>query len=953
MMESKRSAARLRLLACAAFGAIAAAAVPGVAHAQAADAALTAQHDFNLPAQSLSRSITQVASISGLQVLYSDDMANDAQAPAIKGRMSAQDALTRLLAGSGFALRYTSDKVVTLVKVPVGNGTDGEVVTGVVSVEGIGGGSPYFGGAGQAAGVNGVNGSRDITATEGTGSFTSGALTIGSKVPQALKDVPQSISVLTAELMAQKDVTDFNSAMAQLPGATLAQGSTQLENKFYSRGFEITNIEVDGGAPLSTSFTFYPQIDMSQYDHAELLRGADGLLSGYGNPSGTINLVRKKPLDHSQFSLEAQAGSWDTYRLVLDATSPLALDGALRGRVVATYQSNHYFYDTAKDNKNLLYGVLDFDASPTTLITVGGSYTDQHSVPWYVGLPRYQNGESLGLPRSTSFVFPWNRWTFSTTEMFAGIEQKLGGDWVLKAKATRNDQSTTQKVGYASGAVNPTNNVGAVLYTQYTDTHSKQLSLEGTVSGSLQLFGQRQEVTIGANWVDTDGTGLTIYGDPTPTYFNPYQPYPGGPVFCQDYGAGVCPEGSIPGNPPIDVFNFNSADPIYTEPANPLPRYRYTAYGQIQSGAYINLRLTAFDRLHLTTGVRWSQYKYNFAQDLLCTSIPATDDPSSPDCYGLQIGDVYDRTLQKNKTNDFTWPPPVNLSFDVTHSLTVYGGYTHIYLPQANYLDSKLKPIDPITGSNIEAGVKWSARGGRLNISLAAYRIEQKGYPAYDGDFDYNTGEFIASDGTHYPDYGNLGEGRSCCFKADPEQTYRSQGLDFEVAGEIRRGLQFIGSYTFDETKQIGTSFYPQDRGQPFTSIQPKHLYKIWLSYDFAAAGYPKLAGLTLSGGVNGQSSAYRSGSVCVNFTGTPDPVSGYQNCKSYDKPDFITYAFTVPSYAVLSGRIDYRLSANWSLAINLDNILDKTYYQSVGSVSSGNWYGTPRSFTATLRGKW
>ncbi len=79
------------------------------------------------------------------------------------------------------------------------------------------------------------------------------------------------------------------------------QGDTNLEHTFYSRGFAINSIQIDGGAPLTTGIlggqSFYPQIDISQYDHVELLRGAAGLFNGYGDPSGTVNLVRKKPLD--------------------------------------------------------------------------------------------------------------------------------------------------------------------------------------------------------------------------------------------------------------------------------------------------------------------------------------------------------------------------------------------------------------------------------------------------------------------------------------------------------------------------------------------------------------------------------------------------------------------------------------------------------------------------------
>ena len=126
------------------------------------------------------------------------------------------------------------------------------------------------------------------------------------------------------------------------------------------------------------------------------------------------------------------------------------------------------------------------------------------------------------------------------------------------------------------------------------------------------------------------------------------------------------------------------------------------------------------------------------------------------------------------------------------------------------------------------------------------------------------------------------------------------------------------------------------------------------MGYDFAAAGHRgALSGLVVAGGVNGQSSAYQSGSTCVRLDDTvpPNPLTGSQPCAP---GGFEDYKFTVPAYALLSGRIDYRFSKIWSLAVNLENLLDKTYYQTTGySVTGGHWYGAPRSFTATLRAKW
>ncbi len=932
-------------------------------------------YNFGIAAQPLEGALVELTDETGLQLIYSSDLTRGVRTNGVRGAMTAEAALQRILAGTGLTFRVTGSGAITIDR-PIA--ADGERVTGAVRVEGAQG-SPYFGGAGVAAGVNGINRSRDITATEGTGSFTSGALTIGSKVPQALKDVPQSVSVLTSERLEQQNVTDFTTAMKQLPGITLVQGETSLENTFYSRGFAIQSLQIDGGAPLLTGtrdlggIGFYPQIDMSIYDHVELLRGAAGTFNGYGDPGGTVNLVRKKPLDHAQFTLEAQAGSWSNYRVVADATSPLALGGKLRGRLVMTYQDNHYFYNTAKDNKTLIYGIVELDATPSTLLTAGVSYTKQDSVPWYLGLPRYFSGGDLKLPRSTSFVPPWNRWNFDTTEIFGGIEQKIGGEWLFKLNLTHNRQQSSRKLGYSTGAVNDlaspsANSAGPRLSGIYNDYSSKQFSAEASLTGAFEIFGQRQEITVGANRVNSDGGGQTAYASLiSGSSATPYQPYPGGPIYCSSSTG--CPAGSIRlVSPAIDVFAFDPTNMLYTEPRDPLPAYRYPKYGQIQSVGYANLRLTAFDRLHVITGLRWSRYEYKYSYESLCTSIPATGTPAANNCVGRRIGDAYDPYSQHFSETNFNWPPAVTLSFDLTKQLNAYVGYTDIYQSQASYLDGDLNPIDPITGSNWEAGLKWQARDGRLNLSLAGFSIQQKGFQALDGIRDSIvtpeeiakgiTYYFVASNGRRVPN-GQPDPDHRCCYTGDPNKTYTSKGIDFEATGEILPGWQIAASYTYDRTRQVGSSLGSSD-GLPYVSIQPEHNYKLWTSYDFGASDRTGwLSGLALSGGVNGQSSGFRSGSTCKPDFIVTNATTGAATCvnKIIDGQTVsgtAPYSFTVAGYAVISGRIDYRVSDTWSLAVNLENILDKTYYQTVGSgTSSGHWYGAPRSFTASLRGKW
>jgi outer-membrane receptor for ferric coprogen and ferric-rhodotorulic acid len=880
---------------------------------------------YSIAAGSLASALNVFANETGLALVYPAELVAGLETRGFSGRSTPSGALASILSGSGLVFRFSDARTVVIERSAAGD--NGERVLGAVRIEGAQG-SPYFGGAGKAAGVNGINGSRDITATEGTGSFTSGALTIGSKVAQALKDVPQSISLLTSERLKQQNVTDFTTAMRQLPGVTLVQGNSSLENIFYSRGFAVTSIQVDGGAPLTTTKGYFPQIDMSIYDHVELVRGASGLFNGYGNPSGVVNLVRKKPLDHPQYVLDLQAGSWSNYRVVADATAPLALDGKLRGRLVMTYQNNHYFYDTAKDNKSVIYGIVELDATPTTTIEAGINYTKQNSSPWLGGLPRYQNGSDLKLPRSTCLCFSWNRQNFDTTEIFGIIEQKLGDDWNLKFNVTKNQQSNTRKIGWIGGGVNSTNLRGPLFIAGYYDYASSQLSAEFTMSGGFTLFGQRQEVTIGANRVNSDAGNAYVYGRllTAGTAAAPYQPYAGGPLYYSG-----SPNGRAPS---ANVLNFNPLDPLYTEPHNILPDTHRIIDSNTQLGAYINVRLTAFDRLHLTTGFRWSRWQSNVLSYKLCTVL--TDPINVPDCYGRNIGDTYGKDAGKFSADDTNWPPPVSLSFDITKNLNIYASYTDIYINQDYALDASLKPLNPITGSNWEGGVKWAPKNGKINFSLSAYRVQQKGFAAWDG--------------TVFKEIGN----KTCCFIRNPNRSDTSSGIDLDITGEILPGWQIAANYTYDETKQEGSD-YGTDEGKPLVTIQPKHLYKIWTTYNFGATGASgALSGLSISGGVNGQSSGYQSGAVCVNFDGHPNPVTGAEGCVSGDVPDYIPFEYVVPSYAVFSGRIDYRISKAWSLAINLENILDKTYYQTTGvDPSGGNWYGAPRSVTASLRAKW
>ena len=116
-----------------------------------------------------------------------------------------------------------------------------------------------------------------------------------TKLGLTIKETPQSISVVSRALMDDFSLDDINSVLESTPGVTVEQIETD-RTYFKARGFEITNFQVDGLGIPQSSGSIQGTLDTSIYDRVEIVRGANGLMTGAGNPSATVNMVLKKLL---------------------------------------------------------------------------------------------------------------------------------------------------------------------------------------------------------------------------------------------------------------------------------------------------------------------------------------------------------------------------------------------------------------------------------------------------------------------------------------------------------------------------------------------------------------------------------------------------------------------------------------------------------------------------------
>ena len=437
------------------------------------------------------------------------------KAQPLQGDLSPAAALAQLLSSTGLTYRFAGENLVVISAAT----EQGSHVTSPVRVQGSEG--EASGGAGNVAGVVGANGSRDVTATEGTHSLTTGETSIASKAPQALKDTAQSLSVVTRQRIEDQQLDSLADVLDQVTGITVVQGEgisftpgTNLNPSFYSRGFQVQNFQIDGGAPLTQGNSnyqseFVPVFDMSIYDHVEVLRGASGLYGGVGDPGGIISLERKRPLDHEQLIVDAQLGSFDHQRISIDDSTPLLDEDRLAVRAVLTHDDSDFFYNAATKKIDLAYLNLEAKPAARTVVNLGASYTNQRGTPWQYGLPRYSDGSDIQLPREVCLCVSWSEQVDRQAEFFAQLHQGFGEHWSLQVNLGKNNQTgyyddAAAQAGYTG--IDRQTGAGLSVYGARGDLMARQATADLFLNGEFEALGHLHQVTLGANYQDSNGS---------------------------------------------------------------------------------------------------------------------------------------------------------------------------------------------------------------------------------------------------------------------------------------------------------------------------------------------------------------------------------------------------------------------------------------------------------------
>lgn len=488
------------------------------------------------------------------------------------------------------------------------------------------------------------------------------------------KETPQTINVVTRQQMEDFGLTSTRDVLKNTPGVTVSNQETE-RTSYMARGFEISNILTDGvGFPLSGYNYNNTNPDTYFYDRVEIVKGADSLTNAFGDPSATINNIRKRPTQEFQASGGVSYGSWDTQRYEADVSGAITSSGKVRGRIMGYEQTGDSYIDRYSSEKNGFAGIVEADLTDSTLLTVG--YSQEQNKPnannWGA-LPLLDaNGKQISYDRSYNPNPDWAHWDNETQNAFVELKQKINEQWAAKLTYNYLDTKHNSRLLYYYGY--PKADGSGVSLTPWGgQEHQEKHAVDFNLEGTYKLFNREHEATLGYSYVrsrqqDKQSTGTINDSNVINSTTTDWASWTPQSITWSDF----------------------------TEAAN---------YTQNIDSIYAATRLHLNEDLKLLLGANYVRAE------------------SKGESYGSPM------SYSESKVS-----PYVGLTYNFTPEYTGYMSYTSIFRPQTGIDKDTNQALKPIDGKSYEMGVKSSWLDDRLTGTLSVFKTEQNNYPLRNSD---------------------------------------------------------------------------------------------------------------------------------------------------------------------------------------------------------------------------
>lgn len=519
--------------------------------------------------------------------------------------------------------------------------------------------------------------------TEGTPSYTATLTNSTTGMAQELKDSTQSVSIITNRRMQdQPELGRIIDVIGNATGLSLQQSET---NRFSisSRGMNVSSVSYDGVTTYyDTRFNFGDNLmDTALYDRVEVVRGATGFMTGPGNPSASINLVRKRASYRGpgvQGSAALGLGSWQLRRGQLDASTALTADGSVRARLVGAAQHRNGFLHRHGEQRHVLFGTLEADLGAATQLRLGADWqrNRSHGV-MSGGLPLfYSDGSLTHFDRATNIAPRWAEDHNHNRSAYVVASHQFASGWKAETSYTHASAKRDFDNTYAFGSPAPLTHTGLQTSAMNRILGSRvQSSWDGKLNGHFDAWGRTHFVRLNASFNRN-------------RYHNAYH-------------------APLPGQLPRTWGDF-------TQPGFDLPAPQYQSESfTTQRGTRTQYALSGItelsvtDALALTLGLRLSRYQVR------------------DDSFGPYFKPHNQRLSQPSRY--------LALSYKLTPEHSLYASYTDIFQPQTA-MDASGAYLEPVMGRNYEVGFKSGLYGGQLNTAIALFEIRRDNVAIATGD---------------------------------------------------------------------------------------------------------------------------------------------------------------------------------------------------------------------------
>lgn len=638
-----------------------------------------------------------------------------------------------------------------------------------------------------------------------------------------LLETPQNIQIVSREVLKDQQVISMSDGLVRnVSGAVRLEHWGDLYTNISSRGSQIQAFR--NGFNVVNSYWGPLTEDMSFVDHIEFVKGPAGFMLANGDPSGLYNVVTKKPTGLTKGEVSFTLGSFDLYRTSLDLDGKLSKDGRLLYRLNVSGQNKKSHRPNEYNNRYAIAPVISYQLDEKTKLTL--EYNYQNAKMSDVGSYYVFSTDGYGtLPVDfTALPAGMPATKINDHSIYMSIQHDFDDNWRITGQLSRFIY-TQQGTSMWPAAVNAD---GTMLRAVSSwDAKSAMSMAQVFVNGELKTGDIRHRILTGIDVANKE-------------YFADWGQY----HVLDSVGA-----------------EFDTHNPYYGKPVNGYPQFDYSTpleeraqangglMDQRYTGVYLQDELGFIDnKIRLTLAGRYTYVKQSE--------------------WGGEA----------KEANHFT--PRVGVSVSLNKQTSAYGLYDQAFVPQTGRLANGNK-VQPLTGNNLEFGIKRDWAAGRWNSTLSVYRILKNNELTADPYSPPASGLSV-----------ELGQ-------------KRAQGIEFDVRGRITPGLNVIANYAYTDSRvtKVADGITDIEKGDVVPGYA-KHTFNSWLNYK-VQEGVLKGTGVSLG-------FTYLTGRETY-WDPSPDPN---QN---------------LPDYFKLDAGLFWE-KENLRITANVFNVLDKYLY-------SGSYY--------------